>query len=636
MSRAAARSGHLSRDLDYRPDIDGLRAVAVMLVVLNHAGAAALPGGFVGVDVFFVISGFLITGLIVRQNDRGDFGFGRFYLRRARRLLPALFAMMLATLGAGWFLLIPSDYSLLAESALSAVALASNVFFWLTSEGYFAPDATTQPLLHVWSLSVEEQFYLVWPGLLLLALRLPSSRLRIALVAVLAAAAFGWAQYGVWRGWTSAYFLLPARAGEFLLGALAWMLWRARTPNPALANAASLLGLALIALSAGMLDADSAFPGLTALAPCLGAVLIVCAPQFGPSAVTAALATRPAVGIGLISYSVYLWHWPIVAYLRLARIEFTPPITAGVVLASLALGWLSWRLLERDLRGALERRNGHALALAALGVAAMVAAPLAIRQREGLPERFPFALLTQEQLTAERGRYWRELPAKDGALAGGEDRQLLIVGNSHAYDLAYAFRENGYGGRIKLIETFHECFNFGHDPMAPANAELCAERRAAVLNSPDLKAASAVYLHDNWGRLETRGLEAMIAEIRAVTPAPIHVFGPKMMFTDDVLAISRRAQAERRASVAAINDFAAGWQDPRKPEIDRGLKAFFAARALPGVRYVSTLDVQCGPALRCDILSPRGDYLYFDAGHFTLEGSRRFGERLRRRHPETF
>ncbi|MBI1196552.1 MAG: acyltransferase family protein [Phenylobacterium sp.] len=633
MDAATRRPGRASGDIAYRPDIDGLRAVAVMLVVLDHASAPFMSGGYVGVDVFFVISGFLITSLIAAQRQAGRFRFADFYWRRAKRLLPALYAMILATLAVGWRLLIPSDYSLLSESALWAAGFASNVFFWLKTGGYFSADATAFPLLHVWSLSVEEQFYFLWPAALAVLLGLRSGRLRIGLVALLALASLAYAQYEVSLRSTAAYFLIPSRACEFLAGALLAMAWRPRRASAATANAASVLGLALILGSAVLLDARSPFPGLAALPACLGAALIIAAPLFGPSLVTALLSTRAFVFVGLCSYSIYLWHWPIVSFLRISRIPITPAITCAIVAASLAIGATSWLLLERGFRGLLDRLNRPATAVAALASAALLGLPLYIRANDGLPDRFPYALLTADQLMAERSRYWRALPAKDVNLSTDAARQLLVVGDSHAYDLAYAVNSQAGFSDIALVETDWQCFNFGRQAVSPSDAPHCAERLKAVLASRNLTAADAVYLHDRWGGYDEAGLADMLQRLRARTAAPIYVFGPQMQFTDDVLTISKLAQRQHLATVNGINGFSRRYQRPEVARRDRALKAFFARTRFPGVRYISTLDVQCGPQLACDVLSPSGQYLYFDNQHFTLEGSRRYGAELRRRYP---
>lgn len=630
-------SAPLSRDLGYRADIDGLRALAVMLVVLNHAGVAWLPGGFVGVDVFFVISGFLITGIIAGQRARGEFRFGDFYLRRARRLLPALYVLLLVVTAVGYVLLTPADYSVLAQGALSAIALVSNIFFARTSGGYFAPEAEALPLLHLWSLSVEEQFYLVWPAALLLLLKLRSRAIMTMAVGLLAATSFAYGHYEAGRHPADAYFFLAPRAGEFLAGALAWLLWRQdRAPNPWIANALSGGGQLLIAAAAAVFSAGTRFPGMAALVPCLGAAALISAPQFGPSVVSRGLCLRPVVFVGLISYSVYLWHWPIVSVLRYQDIAITPAVSAAIVAGSLLCGYLSWRLLETGFRGLLERRPAHGLPLAALGLAVALAAPAYIHLKSGLPERFPYALLTQDELTAERNRYWQGFPARPFAQPTPNGVRLLIVGNSHGFDLGYALIENGFAGRLEILETFHQCFNFGHDPVAPADAKLCEERRRAVLDSSQLRAADVVLLHDNWGGYDARGLAEMIGSLRAVSDAPIYVVGPKMTFTDDALSISKKAQDQRHATVAGVNAFALDYQEVAKIDRDRALKAFFARPGWRDVRYVSMLDLQCGERRRCEILGPDGRYLYFDAGHFTLEGSRRVGMRLKQAHPELF
>lgn len=620
----------------YRPDIDGLRALAVMMVVLNHVGMAWMPGGFVGVDVFFVISGFLITGLILDREAGQGFRFGAFYARRARRLLPALFVMMAVTLAAGYVLLIPSDYSQLAGSVLSGLGLSSNIFFWQTTGGYFSAGASAFPLLHVWSLSLEEQFYLVWP---VLVLALGRGRRGLIIALVLAVLSFAWAQYGAVRSSQGAYFLLPARAGEFLIGALLVLTpgAPAARPNALAASILGLTGLGVILASAVLLDETSVFPGLWALAPCLSAAMILAAPRLGPGIAGQILSTPVLVGIGRISYSVYLWHWPLVSFLHLSRVTITPLIGLGVLILSLALGAVSWRLLERDYRARLEAGSRPALILGAVWTLGLTGLAALILLLAGLPGRFPFALLTQDQLMAERARYWSELPASSASLTlEDKGQRLLLAGDSHAYDLAWALTEADYGGKIKLHETSNRCFNFGHDPILPAAEVECALRWRELVNGAPLQAATAVYLHDNWGALDGDRLDQALAELRARTPAPIVVFGPKMTLTEDVLAISRLAQSRRYVTARDINSFARAYYDPKKVARDQALKRHFAAGGLAGVRYVSLMDLQCGQPLRCDILTGDGRYLYFDAGHLTLEGSRRLGARLKAAEPGLF
>ncbi|MDR6624659.1 peptidoglycan/LPS O-acetylase OafA/YrhL [Caulobacter segnis] len=607
------------------------------MVVLHHAGLGLASGGFVGVDVFFVISGFLITRIIQAGVTASSFRFGDFYFRRAKRLLPALYAMMLTTLVGGYWVLTPADYSLMGQSILAAVGLFSNHFFWHNTGGYFSPDASAFPLLHVWSLSVEEQFYLVWPAAFILILRLKSPIARISLICLLALVSLLASQYGVARNWGGAYFLAPARAFEFLIGALVHLLWRERSaPSPLLANLCSGLGLLGVLASFLLLDERSGFPGLNALLPCLAAALIIAAPRFGPSLGSRLLGVGPLVAVGLASYSIYLWHWPMVAYLKQSDVEFTRWAKIGLVLAALVAGFISWWLIERLFRARLEKKDRIAWGAMLAVTVALVGGAGYVWGKQGLPERFPYAMLTQDQLMAERGRYWRELPALNTRFdEPGAGAQLLIVGNSHAYDLAYALMENGYPGKIKLIETNYQCFNFGHDAGKPADTDVCAERLRTVLTSSDVKLASAIYLHDNWGGLDLAGLDDMIVCLRALTAAPIYVFGPKMSFSENALNIAKAAQARRHASVSGINRFATAYRVEERAAYDAALKAHFAAKSMPEVHYISTMDAQCGGGT-CPLISNDGKYLFFDGSHFTLEGSRRVGANLKRQHPELF
>jgi hypothetical protein len=385
-----------------------------------------------------------------------------------------------------------------------------------------------------------------------------------------------------------------------------------------------------------MLDERSGFPGLNALFPCLATALIIAAPRFGPSLGSRLLGLGPVVAIGLASYSIYLWHWPMVSYLKQSDVAFTPSVKVGLVLAAVAAGFISWWLIERLFRARLEKNDKLAWGAMLAATIALVGGAGYVWVKQGLPERFPYAMLTQDQLMAERGRYWRELPALNTNFgAPGAGAQLLIVGNSHAYDLSYALIENGYPGKIKLIETYHQCFNFGHDAAEPVNTEICAERLRTVLTSRDVKVASAIYLHDNWGRLDLAGLDDMIGRLRALTAAPIYVFGPKMAFSENALNIAKAAQTRSRATVTGINRFAASYRVEDKAAQDAALKAHFAGKSMPKVHYISTMDAQCD-VTTCPLISSDGKYLFFDESHFTLEGSRRLGANLKREHPELF
>lgn len=338
--------------LAYRRDIDGLRAIAVLAVVLFHFGVPGITGGFVGVDVFFVISGFLITSIIWREREAGRFSFVDFWARRARRILPALLVMMFTSLVAGWFLMAPKDYSELGRSIHNQVIFISNLFF-MRQDGYFDTASDMKPMLHTWSLSVEEQFYIAFPLLLaLLSSRLKQWRSALFVLLLVSFAASVWA---VAHEPDKAFFLLPMRAWELLAGSmLAVMPARAGRVSPLLAQTVSLFSLGLILVAVLGYDASTAFPGAAALLPVLGVVGLIWANGQHATWVGRLLGSRVLVGIGLISYSWYLWHWPVLVFGKYASIfGLSSWALAGLFVLSLVLGYLSWRFVEGPFR---ERR----------------------------------------------------------------------------------------------------------------------------------------------------------------------------------------------------------------------------------------------------------------------------------------
>lgn len=334
----------------YRPDIDGLRAVAVLLVILFHT-KLAFPGGFVGVDVFFVISGFLITGQVIRELDAGQFSLANFWARRIRRLLPAAMVMMVCVLVAGYFLLLPEDYVLLGRSAIAQQLLSSNLYFrFWAGFGYFRVFAEENPLLHTWSLAVEEQFYLLYP-LLLAGLHRRGRRTLVMSLAGISRVSLVGCEWALQQHPDSAYYLLPWRAWELLLGGLV-----ALCPPPQriprwCASAISVLGVAAILFCSWRYRPYSWFPGLTALPPCVATAALVHVNSRELSLPARLLSSRPLVLVGLMSYSLYLWHWPLLAFYRYWHEQVIPP---GVALPLLglgaALGMLSWRLIEPPCR----------------------------------------------------------------------------------------------------------------------------------------------------------------------------------------------------------------------------------------------------------------------------------------------
>ena len=446
--------------LQYRPDIDGLRAVAVLAVLLYHLGVPGFEGGYVGVDVFFVISGFLITRLIRDEClASGTFSFSNFYTRRLRRLFPAMVATGIATVIAGGLLFSPTDFSHHLGSLIFYLTGVSNVHFWLES-GYFDAEALTKPLLHSWSLGVEEQFYLIWPlALSFMLLRRQASYAPIALiVAILLSLVAGEIMLEFNRA--AAFFLLPARIAELGIGAL--LVWVAgwRPSNPLVEEGMLLAGLAMIAAAILIYEPETRFPGLAALLPCAGAALAIQAGQ----ARHAGLLLRNPLGvlIGKASYSIYLVHWPIIVFVTAYTFaELTPGHQGWIFAAALALGYLQFRFVEQPFRrpktGVSRRRFVIASVAAAL---ALIVPAAAVWATGGAEWRVP-----QDRIMASIGAVRDQ---QDDAYCGGanpglpddlftcknfrnKDRDIILFGDSHAKHLVSGMSENFPAYNIYVI-----------------------------------------------------------------------------------------------------------------------------------------------------------------------------------------
>lgn len=449
--------------MKYRPDIDGLRAVAILPVVLYHAGFPGISGGFIGVDVFFVISGFLITSIVATEIRENRFSLLRFYERRARRIVPALAAVVMATLAAGWFILLPSEFKDLGQSALATAVFLSNVYFSLKLD-YFAPAAEFAPLLHTWSLAVEEQFYLFFPPLLVFLFGWFGSRLTVWAVLGLSALSLAAAVVMLPGRPDWVFYLIFFRAWELGIGALL-ALYRLPTPShPVPREIIGLAGLAAILIPVVLYEASTPFPGLAALPPVLGtAALIYVGSNPSGSAVNKSLSHPFCVWIGLISYSLYLWHWPILSLLRVMREDVYLPLSLGVaaVVLSMALAWLSYKFIEQPFRA--KPPTGFSqktiLSLASFALLAMIVLGGLLHATNGVPNRIApdiraIADVAQDQ-NPDRPQCFNALPSQGLCSLGppipdGEAIDFLVWGDSHAEAMRYGFdlaaKEAGQSG----------------------------------------------------------------------------------------------------------------------------------------------------------------------------------------------
>lgn len=377
-------------ELAYRPDIDGLRALAVLPVVFFHFDFPGFSGGFIGVDIFFVISGYLITSLIVAALDAKSFSVARFYRRRIQRIIPAFIVLLVVVALASIALLPPKELALFGLSAAAAAAFCSNIFFALHT-GYFAGTANMMPLLHTWSLGVEEQFYILWPLMLIASHRIGSRFAIRTMIVALAAASLAYSQWATTTNAVGAFFFLQSRAWELMLGA---MLALGMVPviGPRwLRDGLALLGVAMIAFAVTRFSPATPFPGLWATIPCLGAVFIIQTGQTRDTVIYRLLGLWPCVFVGLISYSLYLWHWPIFSFTEsyLGR-GLTFEEAFVLLVASIAIATMSWRYVEQPFhhgeRAATVPQGAYFLGgLGALALAGFVGAILYLG--DGLPGR---------------------------------------------------------------------------------------------------------------------------------------------------------------------------------------------------------------------------------------------------------
>ena len=396
--------------MDYRREIDGLRALAVLPVILFHAGFQSFSGGFVGVDVFFVISGYLITSIILSELQAGEFSLIRFYERRARRILPALFLVMFMCLPFAWFWLLPNDLKSFSQSLVAVSSFASNILFWRTSD-YFEPAAELKPLLHTWSLAVEEQYYVFFPILLMLAWRF-GKNVIIGILVFAFVLSLTAAQWGSTASPEAAFYLLPTRGWELLIGAfVAFYLSSSQEAHwhKTLMEVGGLVGLASILYSNFVFDNRIPFPSLYTLVPTIGtALIILCSSQ--ATIVGKLLGMKWPVAIGLISYSAYLWHQPLLAFAK--HRTFDEPsvlLLGGMAFASLALAFFSWKYVEKPFRNKERFKRSDIFKIRIIGNLFFILIGLTGHFTKGFENRFNYVVAYEGDIgRAEYSKYFAE------------------------------------------------------------------------------------------------------------------------------------------------------------------------------------------------------------------------------------
>ncbi|MEN8774655.1 MAG: acyltransferase family protein [Akkermansiaceae bacterium] len=488
----------------YRPDVDGLRALAVIPVVLYHA-ALGFPGGFVGVDIFFVISGYLITSIIMKEMIQGIFSMKAFWARRIKRILPAATVMVLFTLLAGALILLPYQFQDLGKASVAQTFMVSNFYFW-QQDGYFAAPSDFEPLLHTWSLSVEEQFYFFFPLLsLFLWRKFPRKLLPLILVIIMASLACSILTITPFPGAT--FYLLPSRAWELLVGALI-AITPLKISSASFRETFSWIGLALITYSVFAYSAATHFPGLSAIPPVLGAALLILSNRDALTSVGKGLSSHPFVFVGKLSYSLYLWHWPLLIFGKHLSIHETPnSVRIVLVLASFLFAYLSWKFIETPFRNK-NRLPSHKSAFKFfLGTTAGITLiGTAIYQLDGIPSRFSAqaqriaSVATEDRLVKDTRQVVKTkiLPLLGPPSAEKTTLPVLFWGDSHNKMIMPIIRELCNEHKV---DVYYSC-RAEHPPLLNTNrfpdCENLAEFNDAVLTFIQNQKIKNVILSARW------------------------------------------------------------------------------------------------------------------------------------------
>lgn len=621
---------HLSHP-KYRPDIDGLRAIAVLSVVVFHAFPSFVKGGFVGVDVFFVISGYLISTIIFENLDKGTFSFTEFYARRIRRIFPALILVLVASYAFGWFALLADEYKQLGKHTAAGAGFVSNIVLW-NEAGYFDNSAETKPLLHLWSLGIEEQFYIIWPLLLGLAWK---RKFNLLLITVLVAiASFYLNVRGIKKDDAVAAFYSPqTRFWELLSGSLlAWLtlykterLTSIRTrlgaDGKTLSNIVSFIGLFLLGYGFWGINKEFSFPGWWAIVPVLGAVLIILS---GANVWInrTLLSNKLAVWFGLISFPLYLWHWPLLSFARIAEGGDVPSrtIRIGAVLLSIVLAWLTYKLVERPLR--LGNHSRSKVISLALLMAIVGYVGYNTYSRDGIQSR-PIAQKGSKITEARSDWHYRSTKLEGGKitdinyLSGRKSDSVLFIGSSlmgQYYPRANAIYSSSKPDLSAIYVSRSHCTPIPKFDVisGPENIN-CQEYYRAALDLARDKTVVKVVFGANWPDLYVDGVLTEQGELFIRDLSELRKIGK------DVYIVSK--PPIYRGLAPSVKYF---WNRPdwSLPDsyVDRdliedinSLEQLRKIASLSGAKIINPFDYLCD-AKKCPIIRD-GDFLYYDGTH---------------------
>ena len=612
----------------YRPEIDGLRAVAIIAVILFHTQKPLFSGGYVGVDVFFVISGYLITRNIQSYHKRGLPILSTFYMSRARRLLPAFLATLILASAASLVVLSPYHLENFARSALSSIALIPNVFFYHDA-GYFQINDLFRPLLHYWSLGVEAQFYLIWSFLLSIVI-VARPKLLFPTIVVIFVLSLIASEIVLRSDPEAVFFLVPYRLCEFMIGAACVYFTKSVIEQPIAREILTAIALIVILICVLTFKRDTLFPGLAAMPVCFATATII---AIGPTPIIGRLLdNRLSVYIGLISYSLYLVHWPIFTLYKYVRVESITIFEGfSLIIMAFTMAIIMYHWVEKPFRTRSEKGfrilNKSFATNMILGAVLVSGISVGAVKYNGWPSRFPADIQDAiGNVEEKREESWAPLKAQESS-PGISRKNAVIIGDSFAKDIYNAIAINNTAVNFTRLAIQDKCQPMsGKRPFKGRDAKErslnCENTFKAILDSNELASADIILLSASWRIWSIKKLSATIAEIRQRNnTAAIIVFGVRMEFLDvPKLVISHR-------ELEGIDKFVNHYQITKQYKLNILMKNI--AAEIPNLIYVDIIKLFC-PNNICPIFTPENKLIYYDRHHWTLDGAKYFGEILRK------
>lgn len=614
----------MTQSLRYRAEIDGLRAVAVVPVILFHAGISLFSGGFVGVDVFFVISGFLITGILISDIEKGQFSLARFYERRARRILPALFLVVLLCIPFAWYLMIPSQFDDFGQSVVAVVIFLSNMLFWGQSE-YFAPAAELKPLLHTWSLAVEEQYYVFFPIVLAILWKF-GKKTAFWVIVLCTLGSLALSEFGSRTNPNFNFYSAPTRAWELFAGSICAFVMSNRQIERN--NLLSLTGLALIVFSIFGYDGNTPFPSVYTLVPVAGTALILLYGSQG-TLVHRLLSVPLMTGIGLVSYSAYLWHQPLFAFGRISIVgEPSGSMMLGLASVTFLLAYLSWRFVEQPFRTREILKDQKSVFIASsIGGFVLIAIGMAIYVNQGFSNRLTPAEKTiadyanyPASKVYEMGKCYISDSRTDFGADCIADKETVVIGDSHAAALAVGLRREFGAGML----TASQCPAVINNSTLPAypnvNCDVVNKKRVELIGKHK---PEKIIIHANWKNYPSpsfyANIRTTIRALKAASNAKIVFVGGVPQFSPPVPEILLRQKIALEGEARVHTDMS------KIDAVDREIEKIAKAE---GAVFVSATKAMCDPNGCLIVVADDGRSFptSFDYGHLTAAGSRRLAK----------